>query len=185
MATLHNSPFSMRLQYHLALIGSGIYMEYIIHYWVEPLLYGRRFLPADSLKRWRQPPGCFDLCDASDQCSLLHWLEKSLAGNRYRYNPIEPPMFQLRLLSPAEIQAEILGEFRLMDDYNPNGTGRVPDNLYCLQWCFDPYFFKADDSGLENSAPLIIHQWVTIQQLAEWKSELEVELKRELKRLGK
>lgn len=78
MATLHSSPFSLRLTYDLKVYPLVEGNEWYFYYIIEPLLYGHPCLRPNVLKRWKQPHGTFSEFEGGAYCSIKNWLQKAI-----------------------------------------------------------------------------------------------------------
>jgi hypothetical protein len=184
MATLHSSPFSIRLIYDLKVYPLLEGNEWHFYYIIEPLLYGQPFLRPKVLKRWKQPHGTFSIFNAGNYCEISTWLKAALHGGKNNWCSLEPPELEMQLL-PATLA---IGYVQLLnntnDQYNLAPSSKQPIDEFSLQWIFQPAFFTSYTEGPNCVAPFVIQQSVTRQQLEHFIEELEKELKTELQREG-
>jgi hypothetical protein len=184
MATLHSSPFSIRLTYDLKVYPLVEGNEWHFYYIIEPLLYGQPFLRPNVLKRWKQPHGTFSVFDGGPYCTISKWLQKALKGGKSEWCSLEPPDLTICLLPAMEAHEDSLTRFELTDLNNVQGNVNTLSNYFLLQWRFNAGYFNLEFSNTDCSSPFVIDQWISRQQLELFIQELKEELANALKAAG-
>ncbi len=184
MATLHSSPFCLRITYDLKVYPLVEGNEWHFYYIIEPLLYGQPFLRPNVLKRWKQPHGTFSVFEGGPYCSIKNWLKKAIQGGNAEWCSIEPPDLTICLLPAREANEDAIARFELTDPNNIQGNGNTISNYFLLQWRFNAGFFNLEVSNTDCSSPFEIDQWVSRQQLELFIQELKEELANALKAAG-
>ena len=184
MATLHSSPFGMRLTYYLIVYPLVEGKEWHFYYLIEPLLYGQPFLRPNVLKRWKQPHGTFSVFEGGPYCSIKNWLQKALQGGNAEWCSLEPPDLTICLFPARETHEDAIPGFELTAPNNVHGNGNTLSTYFLLQWRFNAGYFNPEVPNTDCSAPFLIDQWVSRQQLEWFIRELETEFATSLKGAG-
>lgn len=185
MATLHSSPYSIRLQYNLQVFPYVEYTEWWIYYLIEPLLFDQPFLRPNVLVRHKQPHGTIQINEACRTCDITNWLRNALNGGRNKWSSIEVVPFEIWLMPVWDLSADTRDILRQFEPYeDPPFEIDVLDK-FLIVWRFGAGFFTGTAHYQSvGDIPYFIHQWVSRQQLEQFIADLEQELAKGLRAAG-